>query len=204
MQLERLERAKQHRAAAQMHANLPRLARLLDYLCVGMAVSALDAGLTDLRALLSATGVLTCRVTFHEDSKGLLVDPAEAAVALAVTKQVRPVPPATGPVAVHPASDAAPGAPGASCESGPMPRGCGYSAHCRRRPPVRLRLRIAMDAAVPLRTPAVPGLDPAWMSGLGQASAEEATLQPQRLCGGGSITSSFAAVVAVKLRIPRE
>eukprot|EP00892_Ulva_mutabilis_P006044 jgi/Ulvmu1/3811/UM018_0022.1 len=88
VQLERLERAKQHRSAAQMQAHLPRLARLLDYLCVCMAVSALDEGLADLRALLSATGVLTCRVSFHENSKGLLVEPAEAAVALAVTKQV--------------------------------------------------------------------------------------------------------------------
>lgn len=88
VQLERLERAKQHRAAAQMHAQLPRLARLLDYVCVSMAVGALDDGLADLRTLLTDTGVLTCRVSFQEEGRGLLVDPAEAAVAVAITKQV--------------------------------------------------------------------------------------------------------------------
>lgn len=90
VQLERLERAKQHRAASQMHAQLPRLARLLDYLCVSLAVAALDDGLADLRALLTNTGVLNCRVRFQEEAKGLHVDPAEAAVAVAITKQVLP------------------------------------------------------------------------------------------------------------------
>jgi hypothetical protein len=66
---------------------LPRLARLVDYVITCAAVATLDAGLSDLRSLLDNCGVIRCQVSFNDDGS-LLVDPHEAAVNLAIGKQV--------------------------------------------------------------------------------------------------------------------
>jgi hypothetical protein len=90
VQLERLERCKQHRAAAQTKAALPRLARLIDYLSVGIGIEALHSGLADLLGLLRTSAVVQCRVAFNEDG-GFQLDPVEASVGLAITKQARAI-----------------------------------------------------------------------------------------------------------------
>jgi hypothetical protein len=87
VQLERLERIKQHKLALHSRNALPRLARLVDYIITCKAVATLDDGLAELRSLLTCCGVVRCCVAFNEDSS-VLVEPAEAAVNLAVAKQV--------------------------------------------------------------------------------------------------------------------
>lgn len=88
MQLERLERLKQHKVALHSRNALPRLARLVDYIITCAAVATLDTGLTDLRSLLDNCGIIRCQVCFNDDGS-LLVEPHEASVNLAVAKQVR-------------------------------------------------------------------------------------------------------------------
>ena len=79
---------KQHKVAQHNRNALPRLARLVDYIITCAAVTTLDTGLADLRSLLDNCGVIRCQVGFNDDGS-LLVEPHEAAVNLAVAKQVR-------------------------------------------------------------------------------------------------------------------
>lgn len=87
MQLERLERLKHHKVALHSRNALPRLARLVDYITTCAAVTTLDTGLADLRSLLDSCGIIRCQVCFNDDGS-LLVEPHEAAVNLAIGKQV--------------------------------------------------------------------------------------------------------------------
>jgi hypothetical protein len=87
VQLERLERMKQHKVALHSRQALPRLARLIDYIISCAAVATLDTGLSDLRSLLDNCGIIRCQVCFNDDGS-LLVEPKESTVNLAIGKQV--------------------------------------------------------------------------------------------------------------------
>ena len=86
VRLERLERTKAARGAAAAEAALPRLVRLIDFLHAGALVAALGRNLAALQALLDGGSAIRVAAGFRDG--GLGVEPPEAALSLAVSKQV--------------------------------------------------------------------------------------------------------------------